>query len=72
MGKTSLEKPPQDKQVIKKQASILKRNFFLFEQKVVKILLQSATLWSSNVECWFLCALVSWGCACEIFHLIPI
>ena len=62
--------PHHDKQVIKKQASILTRIFFLFEQKLVKTLLQYATMWRSNAEYWSFCASSSWDCACEPLQFI--
>ena len=39
--------------------------FFVFEQKLVKISQQYATLWNNNEEYWFFYASTSWDCACE-------
>ena len=48
MGKTSWETPPKNKQENKDQASISREKFFL-NKKLMKIFLQPASLWSSEV-----------------------
>ena len=47
--------PPYNKQVKSGKQAILKRKISSSSKKLVKKLLESATLWSSNAEYWFFC-----------------